>query len=175
MATKAVQTEDIAWALKDVLDEKLPEALLRVQTERTREVYDLVVPPNGVELGFRYNALQAPPEDYPRVAVIAAPRRDDANQNGQRVTIVTHSVLVEWQVYRPTFTEATIVSWRYGEAVMLVIRENGPYAGFDPRSIAPQIDEGVAMPVRLGLTADPYTGFIAGGTAIIDMDGRYVA
>ncbi len=188
MATRALQTEDIAWALHAAITADLPAALAAVEAWRNAQdrLPLLLPPPVRIDMGFDELAFTLPPESYPRISIIAAPLSPDRPLLGdQRMAEAVHTALVEWLIFvgnragiapQDIKQEAVIMAWRYGEALLSVLRDNSPFAGFEMGSIAPQVDEGQPTALRLNRNnAQEITGFLAGGTASLVLRGTYTA
>ena len=193
MSTPALQTEDILWAVKYVLRAQLPASLLEVQTRRNAELDPLTLEPRcsvtlplpvRIDLGFDENVLYLPITAFPRVNVIGAPLSPNNPLRGdQRIAEATHDVLLEWLTFNALRsgvpaeeikTEAVCMAVRYGEAIIAVLRQGGSYAGFEPPSIIPAVDEGQPM-IWKDRETGAELGYLTGGTITLPVTGRYTA
>ena len=180
--TQSLQTEDIAWAAYDRLSGALGSALVAVQARRTRNPLTLL-PPVSISMGYDDTTIELAANQFPRVAIIAAPRTPEDEGANERITIATHTLLIEWIVFvsmRAGVTthtlkhEVTLIGWRYGEAILDTMMKGRSYAGFSPTNAAPTVDEGQAVPIRLNRNSSDLSGFIAGGMITIPLRGKYV-
>lgn len=168
-----LKTEDICYALLDAFASQLPAALLEVQTVRTRE--PLVLPmPVEIGLGNDDTMLDEPASAFPRVFVVGAPSSPDATAQGTRTSQTLHTVLVSWTVVASTRLGATLLGWRYAEALRNVVQTQSPFAGFSPRHFDPQIDEGAATNLSLNRYDVTDRVWMAGGLMRVEMTGRYI-
>lgn len=175
MATPALQTEYVARAVEEAIRADLPTWLSTVQTRWAAREPIVLPPPAEITFGFRENVLDLFIDDFPRVAVIAAPRSPLPGQTSQKIALALHSVLVEWQVLGPTVREATLMGWRYGEALLETILAAEPRWPYEIMSITPPVDEGQASSLRpdTGPNIGAELGLLAGGSTTIGLQVRY--
>lgn len=175
MAKPALQTEDLAWAVHDVLLNELPGNLQEVEARRNAQGRAIVTLPNPVliEFGFDIEALDSPPDKFPRIAFIAGPRTPNTEPTNNFLAMATHEVLIEWMILAESRVEATFRSWRYGEAILQTLIKQSNFAGFQTLDIVPATAEGQPMEY------DTNTGvgqlYLAGGQTTIPMRGMYGA
>jgi len=188
-AKPALQTEDIAWAMIDLFDEHIEGALADVEVRRNAEGRLLLSLPVFVamDMGFDELAFTLPVSGYPRLSVIGAPLSPARGKQSDQGNFAeaTHEALIEWLVMEPARMgaalpvikhEAVVRGWRYGEALLQVLRDVGTFAGFTPMTIAPQVDEGQPYAARLNRNnASEVSGYVAGGTIRLQLQGFYVA
>lgn len=187
-ATHDLQTEDIMWAVMDTLESYLPAYLLVVQGLRTREPLILPTPARYV-IGFD-DAQDVDKDDYPVVAWIGSGVTSaDELRRSERIQAGLHRVLLEWNILVPwrkdalltaqqqndrLRLEATLMAYRYGEAIFGVMRRHMPYAGWSMINTVPSYEEALAAAVRLNGNSTRADGMLGGGRLDIAMSGRYM-
>lgn len=185
--TRAYQTEPIGWAILDILEAQLSGALDNVEAEVTRD--PLTLPdPVAYDMGFDEAILALAVDQFPVVSFIGAPLQPATGlrRSDQRVSEAIHNVTLEYAVVhlardgatsRVLKHEAALVNFRYAEAIIGVLRNNGPYAGFEPTDeLVPTVDEAQPMALKLNRNnASEITGYLVGARITYPMKGLYTA
>jgi hypothetical protein len=173
--SQLLHTEDIVWAVVDALSNELAQALADVEARRTRDAFDIPLPVE-IELGsFDDLVFNLPNSAFPRIAVVGAPRDPDDVALGEGVGSATHMLIIEWLHLVPDKRQATLLAWRYGEAIAQVILTMGPIAGFEPTTPAFRVTEGQATPHKDRDRASTIRGYLSGGIATIPLRGEVVS
>jgi len=181
MTTSALATGHIVRALRRAMRDHLDAALEAVeasyavlaQTEPDVELLPLV-PPVAITRGFDELATKRPITDFPRVAILVGPRAPTGAASDQRLAEAVHTPMIEWQCAGSTPDEAMERTWRYGEALLAVLIDQAPYAGFDLESIAPPVDEGLATVLAYKPNTQIPMAYLAGATVTVALKGLYV-
>lgn len=175
MATLAVQSELIARAVMFDLEMNIADALEEVSAFWTLQDLSMLLDnPATLTFGFEENLINLTEDMFPRIAILAAPVNPEAEGSNARVADAIHTLLLEWHVLKPTANDATVASWRYGQAIAAVLRNKGPWVGFDMLNIVPTVSEGQALRHR-GNNTSLDVRYIAGGVASWRLKGRYTA
>jgi hypothetical protein len=140
------------------------------------------------DMGFDEAILALQAADFPVVSFIGAPLQpaQGLRRSDQRISEAVHNVTLEYAVLHPGRAntssrtlkhEAALVSFRYAEAIIGVLRNNGPYAGFEPTDeLVPTVDEAQPMALRLNRNdAREITGYLVGARITYPMKGLYTA
>lgn len=181
MTTPYLKTEDICWAVKRELDARLRDALADVQARRDAEYSGELPPlplpyPQRVGVGFNLKILELPASAYPRVSVIGAPRTPSGDTlRSERLMRAQHHVMVEWIIVSLDQEKATVMAWRYGEAILqAILGGQADFLGFRPITSIPETNE--AQPTEIVTDRNNPTGsriFLAGGSTTIPVEGTY--
>jgi hypothetical protein len=167
---RAYGTEVVCRAALDTLQATLPAMLAAVNTSYPSDPL-VLDPPVAYVIGWEENALNLPPEAFPRVTVVAAPRTVVRPFTDQQLGEIQHLLIVEWLVIGLTPTETAVRSWRYSEAVCAVLSQQNEFDEYVMAGVAFQVDEGVPTPLRITRTADGFSHYVSGGTARIPVLG----
>lgn len=177
MTTPYLQTEDIAWAVYDTLVNNLPAQLEEVEARRNaqgRMTVALPVPAI-IDLGFDVEAMDAPPDMFPRVSFMAAPRAPQTVDADQRLAMATHGILLEWMIIANSRMEATVRAWRYGEAILQTLLAMPAFAGFEPETMLPTVQEGQPLEFDGQSSMAPTNRrYMAAGQVTLPVRGKYV-
>jgi hypothetical protein len=177
MATPYLQTEDIAWAVRDALATYLPGELAEVESRRNGQGRMAVglLPPVRLTFGFDVEAMDAAMDQFPMVSFVAAPRQPATVDTDQRMARATHGMTLEWMVLGDSRDEATVIAWRYGEAILQVLMNRGPFAGFIPETIFPPIQEGQPLEYDgQGVSTLTQKKYLGAGQLTLPLRGSYV-
>lgn len=180
MSTPYLLTEDICWAIKRELDANLAVNLTEVQDRRNMqygaEVADLLLPyPVRLGVGFNLKILELPPEEYPRISVVGAPRGSQGDTfRGDRLAKAQHFVLLEWVIMDQDQERATVLAWRYGEAILQTLLGGyANFAGFTPMTSISDTNEAQPTEIVVDRARPSSRAFIAGGSTTIPLEGIY--
>lgn len=176
MATPALQSEYIVRALEADIAANFRNRLDEVEAAWALEGVPLTLPsPVAVTRGFIESLQTMASSDFPRISILGAPVAPVLNDDQDRIQDAIHTIVLEWHVLGTSPDLAVTHMWRYGQALMSLIRAAGGYSGFRLRGLVPTISEGQPMPHRGPVGSVNENLWLAGSIATMPLRGRYTS
>jgi hypothetical protein len=176
MAKTAYKTEYLLRDVERALNAQL-EAMLATVEARWADTDPIALPmPTEISVGgFDADVLNYRVEDFPKIALLGAPRTPDPMNAGQgKFALATHAIVLEWIFIAPTRKAATLGNMRYAEAILAIVHKihSPEFHGFSPETPASTVEEQPGMPFY-GPDPNQETplAYMAGCTATVPVRG----